>query len=83
MTEAELSKEGAYSSSWYEETSTSGQSGSLDVMAMETPSPPEVKQSQEAVQEKKLYTILYCVPLLSPYSGRNTLFLIIEANSLA
>ena len=69
MTGAELNKEGSYSSSWFEETSTSGNSGCQEAMVPVFPSSREVRQGS-VLDCKKLYTILYCVPLVSPYSGK-------------
>jgi hypothetical protein len=69
MTTSEVARMGTYPS-WYESTSTSVNSGSPDAIQMTSESSSVGSQGEKkCTEEKKLYTIMYCVPLMSPYSG--------------
>ncbi|XP_060584611.1 period circadian protein homolog 2-like isoform X3 [Ruditapes philippinarum] len=68
MTTSEVARMGTYPS-WYESTSTSVNSGSPDAIQMTSESSSVGSQGEKkCTEEKKLYTIMYCVPLMSPYS---------------
>ncbi|XP_053378985.1 uncharacterized protein LOC123526667 isoform X2 [Mercenaria mercenaria] len=69
MTSSEVARMGTYPS-WLESTSTSVNSQSPDAIQMtsESSSNGSLGEKTKDVGEKKLYTIMYCVPLMSPYS---------------
>lgn len=72
MVSSELKRMGTYPS-WYESTSTSANSGSPDACQMlsESSSTNSSGEKGKTTEERQLYTIMYCVPLMSPYSGNN------------
>ena len=70
MTTREVTQMGTYPS-WYESTSTSVNSGSPDAIQMTSESSSLGSQGEaKCTEDRKLYTIMYCVPLMSPYSGK-------------
>ena len=70
MSAKEVKSQGAYSS-WYDGTSPSDNTGSPETGSPETGS-PEMDHSElpSSPEERKLCTIMYCVPLISPYSSK-------------
>ena len=62
MSTNEVKSQGAYPS-WYEGTSPSENTGSPDMGSPDS----EMASSPE---ERKMCTIMYCVPLISPYSSK-------------
>ncbi|KAL4221654.1 circadian regulation of translation [Mactra antiquata] len=65
MTSDEVTRMGTYPS-WYESTSANSGSPNDFMMSSETSSSGGERPQQP--KEQKLYTIMYCVPLMSPYS---------------
>ena len=71
MTVGEIKKKGTYPS-WYDGTSPSENTGSPPSENTGSPDdqPDSEIQSTDSPEERRMCTIMYCVPLISPYSSK-------------
>ena len=74
MTTGEVKTQGAYPR-WYNGTSPSENTGSPDNEQADSE-----LQSSDSPEEQKMCTIMYCVPLISPYSSKSVYSLSCSCN---